>query len=96
MARGRQLTSYLNVLALGANLFVIDYRGFGDSESFPSEAGLNIDARTSWDWLVENGADPKDIIILGQSLGTGVATKLTTQITEEGAALRLSMYKYRA
>ncbi|KAG9037022.1 hypothetical protein FRB95_007317 [Tulasnella sp. JGI-2019a] len=72
----------------GANLLVIDYRGFGDSESFPSEAGLNIDARTSWDWLVENGADPKDIVILGQSLGTGVATKLATQLTEEGITPR--------
>lgn len=65
-------------------MLVIDYRGFGDSESYPSELGLNLDARTSWDWLVEKGADPKDIIIVGQSLGTGVATKLTSQLAEEG------------
>ncbi|KAG8875536.1 hypothetical protein FRB98_007752 [Tulasnella sp. 332] len=77
----------LVTLRLRANLFVIDYRGFADSESFPSEAGLNIDARTSWDWLIENGADPKDIILLGQSLGTGVATKLAAQITKEGMTL---------
>ncbi|KAG8887281.1 hypothetical protein FRB98_000267 [Tulasnella sp. 332] len=74
--------------SLGANLFVIDYRGFGDSEGFPSEAGLNADAQTAWDWLVENGADPKDIIIFGRSLGTGVAAKLAAQITKEGITPR--------
>lgn len=70
--------------ATGANVLVIDYRGFGDSEGTPTEEGVNLDARTSWQWLVDNGANPRDIVVMGHSLGTGIATKLVTQLQSEG------------
>ncbi|KAG8944527.1 hypothetical protein FRC04_001749 [Tulasnella sp. 424] len=73
---------------LGANVLVIDYRGFGDSEGTPTEEGVNLDARTSWQWLVDNGANPRDIVVMGHSLGTGVATKLVTQLQSEGVEPR--------
>lgn len=68
----------------GANVLVIDYRGFGDSEGTPTELGLNIDAATAWEWLIEQGADPKNVLVMGHSLGTGVATKLVTQLGVNG------------
>lgn len=71
-------------LVLDANILVIDYRGFADSQGFPTEAGLSQDARTAWDWLVTNGASPENIVVLGHSLGTGVASKLVSQLAEEG------------
>lgn len=42
------------VLSLGYDLVTMDYRGYGDSSSVlpPSEDGLNIDARTIWNWLI--------------------------------------------
>ncbi|KAG9087707.1 hypothetical protein FRC06_002417 [Ceratobasidium sp. 370] len=75
------LTSRLN-----ANVLVIDYRGFGDSGGTPSEKGLLVDARTAWDWLIENGAKEEDITVLGQSLGTAVAARLVAELAEEGSA----------
>ncbi len=36
---------------LRANVFAPDYRGYADSTGTPSEAGLILDARASWDWL---------------------------------------------
>jgi abhydrolase domain-containing protein 12 len=69
---------------LNANVLVIDYRGFGNSEGTPSERGLQIDARTAWDWLIENGAKWEDITIVGQSLGTGVSAGLAVELAEEG------------
>ena len=33
---------------IGANIFVLSYRGYGDSEGVPSEKGLMIDAQV---WL---------------------------------------------
>ncbi|QRV77909.1 alpha/beta hydrolase family protein [Ceratobasidium sp. AG-Ba] len=77
------LTSRLN-----ANVLVIDYRGFGDSEGTPSEKGLILDARTAWDWLIQMGARPEDITILGESLGTGVSTGLVTGLEKEGTSPR--------
>ncbi|CAI2182102.1 2047_t:CDS:10 [Funneliformis geosporum] len=66
-----------------ADFVTIDYRGFGDSEGFPTENGLLIDARAAWDWILER-APAKKIIIYGHSLGTGVAIQLARQLSEEG------------
>lgn len=67
-----------------ANVLAIDYRGYADSTGKPSEAGLTTDARTAWNWLVEHGAQPKDILIMGHSLGTGVSSQLGAQLGDEG------------
>ena len=69
---------------LGANVLAVDYRGFGDSEGTPSEAGLNRDARAAWDWAIGNGADPEDVVLVGQSLGTGVVAQLAQELAVEG------------
>jgi len=69
---------------LGANVLAIDYRGFADSTGKPSESGLVLDARTAFDWLVSHGKEPQDILIVGNSLGTGVAGQLGAQLAAEG------------
>src|SRR5262245_25797187 len=53
---------------LAANVFAIDYRGFGDSEGTPSEAGVAFDARAAWDWVIKNGAEPEHVLLVGHSL----------------------------
>lgn len=73
--------------ALDVNAVIIDYRGFGDSTGSPSEAGLLVDARAAWDWVLErNGGDPSKVAIAGQSLGTGVGSALVGQLAAEGAS----------
>lgn len=39
------------------NVITIDYRGFGNSEGTPSEEGLRMDARATWDWLRQRGGN---------------------------------------
>jgi abhydrolase domain-containing protein 12 len=68
---------------LGANVLAIDYRGFADSTGKPSESGLVRDARTAFDWLVAQGMKSQDILIVGQSLGTGVSAQLGVQLAAE-------------
>ncbi|PWN45103.1 alpha/beta-hydrolase [Ceraceosorus guamensis] len=77
---------------LAANVVAIDYRGFGDSEGDPTEEGLILDAKAAFDWVVarkmaqgmseEEGRN--DILIVGQSLGTGVAAGVTQRLVERG------------
>ncbi|KAG6832021.1 hypothetical protein H0H92_006057 [Tricholoma furcatifolium] len=69
---------------LGANVLAIDYRGFADSTGTPSETGLVTDAHAAWDWLLQLGTKEDDILIVGHSLGTGVASQLAAQLSEEG------------
>lgn len=69
---------------LGANVLIIDYRGFGDSSGTPSETGLVTDAKAAFDWLILNGKRAEDILIMGHSLGTGVSGQLGAQFNKEG------------
>ncbi len=58
----------------GYGAFFLEYRGYGASAGNPSEAGLMIDADTAYDWLIKNGIPPQDIVLAGESMGTGIAT----------------------
>ena len=61
---------------LGWNVFIFDYRGYGNSEGTPSESGLYADAAGAWRYLTETRRiAPGDITIFGRSLGAAVAVK---------------------
>ena len=68
---------------LGCNVLAIDYRGFADSTGVPSEEGLEEDAYTGWRWLLSRGANAKDVLIVGHSLGTGVAGRLVSRLAAD-------------
>jgi uncharacterized protein len=60
-----------------ANVFAVEYRGYGRSEGSPGEAGLYRDADAAYKFAVQSkGIPPERIISFGQSLGTGVAAYL--------------------
>lgn len=56
-------------------------RGFADSSrTVPSADGLVHDAKSVWNWLLDEKRVPAgNIIVAGQSLGTGVATQLVVR-----------------
>ena len=74
-----------------SNVLAIDYRGFADSTGTPSEAGLLTDAEAAWDFVMtrsgKGGAE--NIILVGQSLGTGVASGLAGKLADKGRSSRL-------
>ena len=74
----RDLRVRQNVAILG-----FDYRGYGRSGGKPSEAGLVMDARAARRWLSQRtGVPEQSIVLMGHSLGGGVATQLAA---EDGA-----------
>jgi abhydrolase domain-containing protein 12 len=73
---------------LNANVFAVDYRGFADSQGTPSESGVALDARAAWDWVIESGADPKNVLLVGHSLGSAIIAKLAAQLSAENVPFR--------
>ncbi len=66
---------------LGANVLMVDYRGYGNSGGSPDERGTYADASAAWDYLTGTaGIAPGDIVIYGRSLGGAVALELATRV----------------
>lgn len=63
-------------LAQGYGVLLAEYRGYGGNPGTPSEAGLYEDGTAYYDWLARSGIAPEDIILYGESLGTGVAVEM--------------------
>jgi fermentation-respiration switch protein FrsA (DUF1100 family) len=64
----------------GEAILIFDYPGYGRSDGKPSEAGCYAAGEAAYDWLVENQhVAPGRLILLGRSLGGGVATHLAVQ-----------------
>lgn len=64
------------------NVFVFDYRGYGNSTGRPNEQGTYIDATTAWDYLTQARGIPGDHILLyGRSMGSAIAAELATRDT---------------
>ena len=61
----------------GFGVLLAGYRGYPGSSGKPSETGLFIDAKASYDFIQSEREQP--IALYGHSLGTGVATYLATQ-----------------
>jgi fermentation-respiration switch protein FrsA (DUF1100 family) len=72
----------------GVSVMTFDYRGYGRSEGTPSEEGILADARAARDWLARReGIDPRDIVLMGQSLGGAVAIDLAAKDGARGLAV---------
>ena len=58
------------------NFLIISWRGFSENSGKPTEQGLYKDGKSAIDWLKNMGLDDKDIILYGESLGTGIAIEI--------------------
>ncbi|KAF9778566.1 Alpha/Beta hydrolase protein [Thelephora terrestris] len=65
------------------NVLAIDYRGFAESAGYPTEHGVIDDALSAIKWLVQKGAKLEDILIVGHSLGAGIATQSVERAERE-------------
>ncbi len=62
------------LLTSGVSLFAFDYRGFGRSDGSPTVVGVEEDACTAFDYLVnERDISPSNIVLYGESLGSCMA-----------------------
>jgi fermentation-respiration switch protein FrsA (DUF1100 family) len=71
----------------GFGALFVSYRGFGKSTGSMSEQGLITDAVAAHAWLVGQGVAPEAIVVVGESLGTGVAVQLAARRPVAAVAL---------
>ena len=65
---------------LNLDVFIFDYRGYGQSNGRTSEAGTYLDAEAAWLYLTETRAvDAAEIIVFGRSLGASIAAWLASR-----------------
>lgn len=63
----------------GAAVLGAGYPGYGGNAGTPNQTALYQAAQTNYDWLIQQGIPSARIIIIGESLGSGVAVHLASQ-----------------
>ena len=61
---------------MDVNFLIVAWRGFSGNKGQPTEVGLYEDGKSAVRWLNNKGILDKDIIIYGESLGTGIAVEI--------------------
>lgn len=74
-----RVAHFRSFLDKGFGLCVISFRGYGNSSGTPTEEGFYHDARAALKFLKVNKIKQSQIILFGESLGTGVATKMAEE-----------------
>ena len=72
---------------MDVNFLIISWRGFSGNKGQPTEKGLYNDAKSGIDWLNNKGISIENIIIYGESLGTGIATEIAQNNNFAGVIL---------
>lgn len=73
----------------GFGVFALSYRGYGNSESSPTEAGIYQDARASIAYVTQTLGTPlSQVVLYGESLGTGVAVQMATEFPAAALVLQ--------
>jgi fermentation-respiration switch protein FrsA (DUF1100 family) len=72
---------------ININFLLLAWRGFSGNKGKPTEEGLYKDAKAAIKWLKEKGTKDQNIIIYGESLGTGIATEIAQNKNYAGVIL---------
>ncbi len=71
--------------AMGCSVFMLEYRGYGQSTGSPDEKGLMIDAQTALDYVAARQETKNNqIVVYGQSLGGAVSIALVAKNQASG------------
>lgn len=76
---GNRMLLAKQFIDVGFGLLLLEYRGYGGNKGQPTEQGLYEDGRAGLRFLHQQGIKPEQIVLYGESLGTGIATRLATE-----------------
>ncbi len=81
--RGFKARGFLDA---GYGLLLTGYRGYGGNPGSPTEEGLYADGRAALAFLADRGVAPGELILYGESLGTGIAVHLAAEMAADEPA----------
>jgi fermentation-respiration switch protein FrsA (DUF1100 family) len=91
---GAPISARLNILhyerlrQLGLNVIAPEYRGYAGTGGVPSEAGVERDGLSAYEYLVRDlHVAPAHIVIFGWSLGSAVAVDVAAHVPEAAVIL---------
>ena len=84
---GHRVEKFKTFLDSGYGLLLLEYRGYGENPGNPNEKGLYKDGLAALKFLENQNIFPRKTILYGESLGCGIATKLSTKIAFEATIL---------
>jgi len=86
-AAAQNLPLAASLRARGLGVFLAEYRGYGGLAGSPSEKGLYADGEAALAELRRIGMPPERVVLVGRSLGSGVAVELATRHTVAAVVL---------
>lgn len=84
---GHRVKKFKRFIENGYGLLLLEYRGYGENPGNPNEKGLYKDGLAALKFLDNQNIFPRKTILYGESLGCGIATKLSTKIAFEATIL---------
>ena len=75
---GHRVNKFKPFIDKGYGLLLLEYRGYGENKGKPTKLGLYKDGEAAINYLINQKIKSKNIIVYGESLGTAIATKLST------------------
>ncbi len=87
---GHRIYKAQTYLAAGYGMLLAEYRGYGGNRGAISEQGFYHDGRAYIDWLLEvQKIDVGNIILYGESIGSGTAVQMATEYDVKGLILEV-------
>ncbi len=78
---GDRVEKFKRFIDAGYGLLFLEYRGYGGNPGKPTEKGLYRDANAALNFLSKQHIFSDKIILYGESLGCGIAAKLSSENT---------------
>lgn len=76
---GDRASKFASLFRNGYGFLLVGYRGYGGNPGRPSESDMTEDARGVMAWLADEGVAPQQVVLYGESLGTGLAVKMALE-----------------
>ena len=83
---------FRRLVASGYGLLAVSYRGYGGSTGTPTQDGILLDAEAAYNEALRRGFTGRRLLIMGESLGTGVAAIIASRLRRGGAGARRPVF----
>jgi len=79
------------LIAAGHSVILAEYRGYGSNPGKPGESDIMSDSKILVDKIIAGGVAEGDIVFMGRSLGSGIASQLASEY-DAAALILISAY----